>query len=134
MLETTGHNPLRMHGKERKGITYYACCYRIAYGDKAAAALGHGKWQYVREDLLLSVIDRFFHQHVFGPERLGPLPPTADHTPRPSRGRDTHPKRVARAPTRRPRPSNRAPAPLDRGRSRPNPRPRTHRGAQGRTQ
>jgi hypothetical protein len=25
----------------------------------------------VREDLLLSVIDRCFHQHVFGPERLG---------------------------------------------------------------
>ena len=47
----TGHNPLRMHGKERKGITYYACCYRIAYGDKAAEALGHGKWQYVREDV-----------------------------------------------------------------------------------
>lgn len=47
----TGHNPLRMHGKERKGITYYACSYRISYGDKAAEALGHGKWHYVREDL-----------------------------------------------------------------------------------
>jgi hypothetical protein len=59
-----------MHGKERKGITYYACSYRISYGDKAAEALGHGKWQYVREDLLLGLIDRFFQQHVFGPERI----------------------------------------------------------------
>jgi site-specific DNA recombinase len=66
----TGHNPLRMHGKERKGITYYACCYRISYGDKAAEALGHGKWQYVREDALLDVIDRFFATHIFGPERI----------------------------------------------------------------
>ena len=66
----TGHNPLRMHGKERKGITYYACSYRISYGDKAAEALGHGKWQYVREDILLDTIDEFFSQHVFGPERI----------------------------------------------------------------
>ncbi len=66
----TGHNPLRMHGKERKGITYYACCYRIAYGDKAAEALGHGKWQYVREDALLPAIDRFFATNIFGAQRI----------------------------------------------------------------
>jgi site-specific DNA recombinase len=66
----TGHNPLRMHGKERKGITYYACCYRIAYGDKAAEALGHGKWQYVREDALLPAIDRFFATNIFGARRI----------------------------------------------------------------
>jgi site-specific DNA recombinase len=66
----TGHNPLRMHGKERKGITYYACSYRISYGDKAAEAQGHGKWQYVREDALLAVIDGFFEQHVFGQQRI----------------------------------------------------------------
>jgi site-specific DNA recombinase len=66
----TGHNPLRMHGKERKGITYYACCYRIAYGDKAAEALGHGKWQYVREDLIMPEIDRFFQNNIFGPNRI----------------------------------------------------------------
>jgi len=53
----TGHNPLRMHGKTRKDNTYYACCYRISYGDKAAEALGHGKWQYIREDALVKVID-----------------------------------------------------------------------------
>ncbi len=66
----TGHNPLRMHGKERKGITYYACSYRISYGDKAAEALGHGKWQYVREDMLLDLIDSFFARNIFGPERI----------------------------------------------------------------
>ncbi len=66
----TGHNPLRMHGKERKGITYYACCYRIAYGDKAAEALGHGKWQYIREDALLPVIDNFFVNNIFGAQRI----------------------------------------------------------------
>ena len=66
----TGHNPLRMHGKARKGITYYACAYRISYGDKAAEALGHGKWQYVREDMLLEQIDRFFATNIFGPTRL----------------------------------------------------------------
>ncbi len=66
----TGHNPLRMHGKERKGITYYACCYRIAYGDSAAEAVGHGKWQYVREDLIMPEIDRFFQNNIFGPDRI----------------------------------------------------------------
>ena len=66
----TGHNPLRMHGKERKGITYYACSYRISYGDKAAEALGHGKWQYVREDTLVEIIDGFFANNVFGPNRI----------------------------------------------------------------
>ena len=66
----TGHNPLRMHGKERKGITYYACSYRISYGDKAAEALGHGKWQYVREDTLVQIIDGFFATNVFGPNRI----------------------------------------------------------------
>ena len=66
----TGHNPLRMHGKTRKDNTYYACCYRISYGDKAAEALGHGKWQYIREDALVKVIDAFFATRVFGPKRL----------------------------------------------------------------
>ena len=62
----TGHNALRMHGKERKGITYYACGYRASYGDNAAQALGHGKWQYIREDRLTDLINRFFGTYVFG--------------------------------------------------------------------
>ena len=66
----TGHNPLRMQGKHRKTSTYYTCGYRRSYGDTAAEATGHGKWQYVREDSLLTLIDAFFASRVFGPDRL----------------------------------------------------------------
>lgn len=66
----TGHNPLRMQGKTRKGNTYYACGYRRSYGDLAADALGHGKWQYVREDQLVEGVDRFFATRIFGAQRL----------------------------------------------------------------
>ncbi len=66
----TGHNPLRMQGKSRKGHTYYACGYRIDYGDKAAEALGHGKWQYVREDALVNLVDTFFATRIFGSDRV----------------------------------------------------------------
>ncbi len=77
-LRATRNRPLRHRAQpasharqeERKGITYYACCYRIAYGDKAAEALGHGKWQYVREDVLLPAIDRFFATNIFGAQRI----------------------------------------------------------------
>jgi hypothetical protein len=68
----TGHNPLRMQGKTRKSNTYYACGYRINYGDKAAHVLGHGKWQYVREDRITDLIDRFFATQIFGPGRAPP--------------------------------------------------------------
>ncbi|HEX7245089.1 MAG TPA: recombinase family protein [Solirubrobacterales bacterium] len=65
----TGHNPLRMQGRARKGEpTYYTCGYRAAYGDRAAEAVGHGKWQYVREDTALPLIDAFFTTRIFGPE------------------------------------------------------------------
>lgn len=33
-------------------------------------ATGHGKWQYVREDNLIALVDAFFGTRVFGPERL----------------------------------------------------------------
>jgi site-specific DNA recombinase len=68
---STGHNPLRMQGRGRKGEpTYYTCGYRTSYGDRAAEAVGHGKWQYVREDSLVPVIDGFFASRIFGPKRL----------------------------------------------------------------
>jgi site-specific DNA recombinase len=69
----TGHNALRMHGKERKGNTYYACGYRASYGDTAAQALGHGKWQYIREDHLTDMLDRFFGTYIFGPNAAAHL-------------------------------------------------------------
>lgn len=67
----TGHNPLRMQGRGRKGEpTYYTCGYRATYGDRAAEAVGHGKWQYVREDKLTHLIDSFFATRIFGPKAL----------------------------------------------------------------
>ena len=66
----TGHNALRMQGKTRKGNTYYACGYRASYGDNAAEALGHGKWQYIREDRLTDLIDQFFRTYIFGPNAV----------------------------------------------------------------
>jgi hypothetical protein len=68
---STGHNPLRMQGRSRKGEpTYYTCGYRTSYGDRAAEAVGHGKWQYVREDSLTTLIDSFFATRIFGADRL----------------------------------------------------------------
>jgi site-specific DNA recombinase len=67
----TGHNALRMQGRSRKDEpTYYTCGYRSSYGDRAAEAVGHGKWQYVREDSLVRLIDSFFTTRVFGADRL----------------------------------------------------------------
>ena len=66
----TGHNPMRMYGKSRKGHNYMACGYRLDYGDSAAEALGHGKWQYVREEPIVHLIDSFFATRIFGPERV----------------------------------------------------------------
>ncbi len=70
----TGHNALRMQGRSRKDEpTYYTCGYRSSYGDRAAEAVGHGKWQYVREDSLVTLIDSFFTTRVFGADRLAHL-------------------------------------------------------------
>ena len=70
----TGHNPLRMQGRARKGEpTYYTCGYRTSYGDRAAEAVGHGKWQYVREESLITLIDSFFASRIFGADRLAHL-------------------------------------------------------------
>jgi hypothetical protein len=35
-----------------------------------AEAVGHGKWQYVREDSLTTLIDSFFATRIFGSDRL----------------------------------------------------------------
>jgi hypothetical protein len=59
-----------MQGKTAKGNTYYACGYRLDYGDTAAEAVGHGKWQYVREEPLVELLDAFFATRIFGPKRL----------------------------------------------------------------
>jgi hypothetical protein len=63
----TGHQPLSMHGKARKGHHYYAC----SYGDDAAVQTHAGrKWIYLREDYLLKLVERFLAQRIFGPMRI----------------------------------------------------------------
>jgi site-specific DNA recombinase len=67
----TGHQPLSMHGKARKGHHYYACSYGNSYGDDAALETHAGqKWIYLREDYLLKLVERFLAQRIFGPMRL----------------------------------------------------------------
>ena len=70
----TGHQPLSMQGKARKGHHYYACSYGASYGDRAATEVHAGqKWIYLREDALLPLVERFFAQRIFGPLRLEKL-------------------------------------------------------------
>ena len=70
----TGHQPLSMQGKARKGHHYYACSYGANYGDRAATEVHAGqKWIYLREDALLPLVERFFAQRIFGPLRLQKL-------------------------------------------------------------
>jgi len=53
----TGHQPLSMQGKARKGHHYYACSYGASYGDTAAIDVHAGqKWIYLREDGLLPLV------------------------------------------------------------------------------
>lgn len=40
-----------------KGHTYYACGYRAACGDHPSEALGHGRWQHIREDRQHAIVD-----------------------------------------------------------------------------
>jgi site-specific DNA recombinase len=70
----SGHNPLAMHGKVRKGHHYYACAYANSYGEDAALeAHGGQKWLSLREDRLLRLALRFFDRRVFGPMRVEKL-------------------------------------------------------------
>ncbi len=70
----TGHQPLSMQGKARKGHHYYACSYGSSYGDAAAIeAHADQKWIYLREDALLPLVEQFFEQRIFGPLRLDKL-------------------------------------------------------------
>ncbi|PZR65201.1 MAG: hypothetical protein DLM63_12660, partial [Solirubrobacterales bacterium] len=70
----TGHQPLSMQGKARKGHHYYACSYGATYGDTASTEVhADQKWIYLREDALLPLVEQFFEQRVFGPLRLDKL-------------------------------------------------------------
>ena len=67
----SGHGPLSMQGKARKGHHYYVCGYAAGYGDEAALEAHDGvKAISAREDRLLRLVLRFFEQRIFGPLRL----------------------------------------------------------------
>lgn len=67
----TGHQPLSMAGKRRKGHTYYVCEYAARYGGSAALEAHDGqKFVSIREDRVLRLVLRFFEQRIFGPLRI----------------------------------------------------------------
>lgn len=70
----SGHQPLAMQGKTRKGHVYHACGYSNSYGDTAATEIHAGqKWVSLREDTLLPLVEQFFKEHIWGPLRLEKL-------------------------------------------------------------
>jgi DNA invertase Pin-like site-specific DNA recombinase len=71
---SSGHQPLSMYGRKRKGHTYMTCDYGRTYGKVAADQIeGHGQWLSVREDVLLPLVEHFFAERIFGPMRLEKL-------------------------------------------------------------
>lgn len=70
----TGHQPLSMNGKCRKGHHYYCCPYVTTYGDTAALeAHGGQKSTSLREDRLERMVMNFFAERIFGPLRVEKL-------------------------------------------------------------
>ena len=67
----SGHGPLSMQGKARKGHHYYVCGYAGSYGPTAALEAHDGQQTLsAREDRLVRLVLRFFEQRIFGPLRL----------------------------------------------------------------
>jgi site-specific DNA recombinase len=74
VLCASGHQPLAMYGRQRKGNTYLTCDYGRTYGKVAAEQIdGHGQWLSLREDALLPLVEQFFAERIFGPMRLDKL-------------------------------------------------------------
>jgi site-specific DNA recombinase len=72
----SGHQPISMQGKSHKKAAHptYNCGYGSAYSDNAAEEVhGGAKWVSVREDLLLSLVEDFYAERVFGPLRVEKL-------------------------------------------------------------
>jgi site-specific DNA recombinase len=71
---SSGHQPLSMYGRSRKGHTYMTCDYGRTYGKVAAEQIeAHGQWLSLREDALLPLVEKFFAERIFGPMRLDKL-------------------------------------------------------------
>lgn len=61
---------MRMFGKTRSGLAYYACYPRLNHGPGAEREYpDHPRSVYVREDPILQGILGFFGERVFGPKR-----------------------------------------------------------------
>jgi site-specific DNA recombinase len=70
----SGHQPLTMQGKTRKGHVYHACGYSNNYGNTAAIEVHTGqKWVSLREDALLPIVEQFFQERVWGRLRIEKL-------------------------------------------------------------
>lgn len=126
----SGHQPLAMYGRARKGHTYMTCDYGRTYGKVAADQIdGHGQWLSIREDALLPLVEKFFAERIFGPMRLDKLARQLRAHQKASR-KDLGAKQAPAArPSRRPRPPHRPPDHSPRARH----RARTRRPADRRT-
>jgi site-specific DNA recombinase len=58
---------LRMHGRERHGVSYYVC--ETARRQATLVAAEHPKMIYVREDRAVARVIEFLQTHLFGPGR-----------------------------------------------------------------
>jgi hypothetical protein len=58
---------LRMHGRERHGVSYYVC--ETARRQATLVAAEHPKVIYVREDRAVARVIEFLQTHLFGPGR-----------------------------------------------------------------
>ncbi|HEX5592556.1 MAG TPA: recombinase family protein [Solirubrobacterales bacterium] len=123
----TGHNPLRMQGRGRKGEpTYYTCGYRRLLW-RPRGRSGRPRQMAVRARGQTDPPDRQLLRHQdLRPEGAGPLPGRKFGPRRlPGDAEQRHPE-AGCAPARRNRPQDRAPARRDRGRCRSGRRRRAH--------
>ncbi len=64
----------RRRRRPHRARRYYCCDYARSYGDEAAEQIPeHGKWIYLREDRLPSLVEKFFAERIFGPMRVEKL-------------------------------------------------------------
>lgn len=83
----------RMFGKTRRHLAYYACepDHRHHAG-RSGWYPGHPSSLWVREDLLLDAVNRFFADHIFGPHRMDLLAAQLASQPAPA-DQDRHAER-----------------------------------------
>lgn len=60
-----------MTGNPRRGVTYYRCHPANNNRGRPDKYEGHPATVYMREDLIMNVVNQFFAERVFGPKRRG---------------------------------------------------------------